>query len=276
VRRLAPASCLAVDVVSQDAENLIFDLPAADRVATLVDAVRSRSTTPTLLLVHNDDPGGDTSIVHDVVLAARSVARWDVLIRVVSGPPTLFQAVIRVLGNAGVPAGVRAVGLELVLRSVHTLALIGSVSKLERPAPSVLQHARSLAPGARFLVQPDAVRDAHRGLPADLPRGRPVLAVAASDDERVQWAHELWKAVAPVGAPMVPVGRPVGRWWGTSRWAELAVLEESPERLIEQVRRLSSVSCSWCGNTIAISSPCPFCGTTPQRHVSEELLEASL
>jgi hypothetical protein len=240
--------------------------------AQLVDLVaEDLAANGTVLALHPTWDGGTGDYLARMVRSALDTSR------VVPLATPLPPLAIAVLGAqlaavaALLPAPGRLVaGAELLGSRLVVGAWTSSVSRLERPAPSLGQHLWSWWPPSRFAVafQPDARVDRiRRRRPFDagswaIPS--PSLAVLATHGGNPSWLHEV--VVPAIGAERVveagpsPLGQ---RWWGAPRLVEVVGCPaEATATASELVAAFPCSPCGWCGEPISGSS-CPFCWMAP-------------
>ncbi len=165
-------------------------------------------------------------------------------------------------------AGPLAGALPAIEDELLVGAWAGSVSGLERPEPSMAQHARSALPGSGFAirVQPDPCvvtlgRDGS-GNPFEPPELPIEVVVAAGPAGNLDWVLDV--AVPALGGPPVSeLGEQTSgaeRWWGTAKVVELVGHPADLRRLAERAVPADLVACRWCAEPVAAGRPCPFCG----------------
>lgn len=234
------------------------------RVESLMDAAGEgiEATGAALVLW----PGWDgRGIEHDVD-TVRSLLRTTRLVGCSLASSPLGCAVVASLAaetaSTTDSAGRLIALLPALEANVHTLAWLGSLRGLARPAPTMAQHLASWWPGTSFTaaswhrpaLRRTVADHAVAFPPVEGPRG---LALAADDDDGETW---LRRAVGGQG-PVVDVAsdpRPRA-YWGTTLVAEAAAYPLDPERLTGAVANETSLqTCPWCGEGVA-ASVCPFC-----------------
>jgi hypothetical protein len=173
-----------------------------------------------------------------------------------------LAALAGLLPSAGpVAAGAADLGGRLAVG-----AWLGSVSRLEHPAPTVSQHFQSWSPGSHFTVtvQPSpTVRRTHRRHPQEaVPwvAPAPSLTVLAGAERDVAWARD--QVVPQMGeTELVATGpTPLGPgWWGTSDLVEVVSCYSDVEALAREVAAsFPCTPCDWCGEPVS-GPTCPFC-----------------
>lgn len=240
------------------------------RTLDLVDRLESYlSPDPTLVLVHDDRPAWSEPGApgHELALVRTALRRDDVVLRLVTGPVSRTVLLARLLGDTVASAAALAAMVDPLLGSIRTYALLGSVAHLDKPAPTVAQHARGLVPGACFLVDGESVTATKGRLPRGLGRGaEAVLATSEGSDVDSDWPDRLWAALGPstgMPEPLVVAG---GSVWGTSRWAEISVSATTPAAVVARLDGVALTPCPWCRRPVLDEAPCPFCGADSRRH----------
>lgn len=194
-------------------------------------------------------------------------------------PPLAATALValaaRVAEHAPAP-GLLAGALPGLESELLVLAWLGSLARLETPAPTVAQHVMSLAPGTAYAVASWPRPAVHRltktspGVP--LPAiGWPLdvlIARAARGDER--WAADhVVRPLRPRAVVELDPSPAGPRFWGTDRLTEAVALPADPRAALRRaLRGRRPRLCRWCGEAVA-GSPCPFCGMsrpTPATH----------
>ena len=186
-----------------------------------------------------------------------------VRVHAVSAPPTLLALAGWVLGQGFHPGDALEV-VKAVQALTTTVAITGSVGRLETPTPSVRQHLRGLLPGGRFVVDVpgNRVYSGLGGLKRLQRMHRAVIAVGSAEDAvSTAWRQSL-TALAP-GAQTVtlPAVGLSASPWRSRRWAEASTLAAPVHAVADNLRRyLPRQACSSCREPI--SGPlCPLCGS---------------
>ena len=190
--------------------------------------------------------------------------------------PPLAGAALTALAAAVTPyikaPGVLFAALPSLEEELVVVAWLGSVSKLDKPSPSLAQHVASIWPtsgfGVSFWPEPSVktLRKADRTVSLPTTFRPMMLASAGREGGDVSWVEE---AVLP-GLGMPPAVRfdptPLGpRWWGTTRLVEaVAYPVDVPVTARRTTQSLSPFLCRWCGDVIA-TRHCPFCGLDAAR-----------
>ena len=115
-------------------------------------------------------PSPTGQLRHDLALARAAVRGEDVVVRVLAGNPSLTRSLLLARLVAGLPPAVATSLVAALAPGLRTYALLGAVGRLERPAPTLAQHARGLAPGGCFLVDDQGVSAVKGRLPRGLVR----------------------------------------------------------------------------------------------------------
>lgn len=228
-------------------------------------------------LVHRDEPGRWASLAgagqavlvvggrdheravrHHAAVAADlgSVSTW----LVSDLGPLAILLTARNTAHVARTAGAAVLTFDSLAAATWSGAWMRTVTKLSRPAPSIGQHARSIAPGDGYLVelgpQPRVTSVRHlqrKGLTPDLalaPRG----AVVRTGD--VPSSVEALLAAFTGGAGHFVLDRPPevsGERFGTVDAVELAV---PPQH--DPTPHVPLVTCASCGHHVP-GPACPFC-----------------
>lgn len=224
----------------------------------VVEQVDRHLPGPGLALVHDAGPERGAR-ARDAAVAHAALGRDDIVVRVVTGPLSRFVLLARVLRAMRAPVGVVAASVEPVLGAVRTSALLASVAHLEDPTPSLVQHARGLAPGGCFLVDGGTVTLVRHRLPRGMGRGAEAV-LATGEGQVSDWPDRLWSALGPPAEQPTPLVLPGRSCWGTARWAEISVVAAPTDEMAARLDRTPTRSCSWCARPVAVGHPCPFCG----------------
>src|SRR4051794_40860066 len=223
---------------------------------------------PALVLVHDDRPAGAEPTAagrgREVAVARAALGREEVVLRAVLGPVSRFLLLHRVLQACDAPVGVLAAGVDVVLDQLRTAALLGSVSRLESPAPALRQHARGLLPGGCFLVDDRGVQAIRHRLPRGGRGEDAELAVAAGRDLG-DWPERLWSTLGPPSPQPQPWAGAGRSCWGTTRWAEVTVAPRPAALLAAELAACPTRTCGWCGRLGLDARACPFCGSAGSR-----------
>ncbi|MCA0294206.1 MAG: hypothetical protein LCH96_02630 [Actinobacteria bacterium] len=144
--------------------------------------------------------------------------------------------------------------------AIDTAAVLGDVSRLREPTPTLAQHARGLLPGACFLVSPAAPVLSGRALvqpawEALVAGSGPLRIASASPGDRLA----AFVAALPEGTVVVdpPPGAHAQRW-GARNWVELSWLGEDPDAIRRTLCQRETSRCDNCGRR-ALTEVCPFC-----------------
>lgn len=172
---------------------------------------------------------------------------------------TLAGALERPLGGAHVVAAV----LPLLEQQLVQLTWVPSVARLRDPAPSVWQHARSVAPGSSWLVTswPEpAVRRLDPTAPPALPRSSQQVGVALADlDGEVGWVGPAMAQLPDAVGVQVAPPDGTADWWGCRRVTQVVVHPRSVDALAGALtRHVDPGPCSWCRRDVG-SATCPWC-----------------
>jgi hypothetical protein len=225
----------------------------------------------TVLALH---PTWDGGAGHHLVRTVRSALASSRVVPVATSLPPLAVAVLGAQLAAVAPylpgPGPLVPGVDLLGSRLAVGAWTSSVSRLERPSPSLGQHLRSWWPRSRFVVtvQPgprvDLIRRRRPFDAAGWAVPGPSLAVLATNGGNAGWLHEV--VLPAVGAErVVETGpSPLGaRWWGAPRLVEVVGCGADPAMAAaELVAAFPCSACGWCGEPIAGPS-CPLCRMAP-------------
>jgi hypothetical protein len=248
-----------------------FD-PAAGDPCRLVELVADDlAAHGTVLALHPTWDGGAGLHLARMVRSALDSSR---VVPVATSLPPLAVAVLGAQLAAVAPylpgPGALVPGVDLLGSRLAVGAWTSSVSRLERPSPTLGQHLRSWWPRSRFVVtvQPGSrVDEIRRRRPFDAAGWAvpgPSLAVLGSGGGDAGWLHEV--VLPAVGAErVVETGpSPLGpRWWGAPRLVEVVGCGADPvAAAAELVAAFPCTACGWCGEPVAGPS-CPLCGMAP-------------
>lgn len=245
--------------VSDDApEALPPDVSAEDVFSAAVEQLSSRDGAERSVIVVPERSRRAPEV-------ARAVAGHPGLALVpVPGRVTAVATVDHVLRHSELSAAEHvdvALGLASHLR---TYAVVSSVARLERPAPSFWAHLASLLPWTRFAVD---VHEQVVGKPQDLPRVVPqasLRVLATSTDHAAFTADAL--PTGPAAHELLLESAPS---WGARRAVECTLLLGSVADVVAQILAAAPRDCVNC--QVPTRQPrCPFCGvrqTAPEREV---------
>jgi len=228
-------------------------LPAGTVVAdpdteSVVAALLALGPQEHVLVVAADRAG------YDAARAARLVlSREDVGVLLHEVPPTAFFVTVAALQMLPTIAlGLAPAVLQGVAEGSRTVALLSSVTSLERPRPSVALDLASRLPGSVFRVD-WAAQTVTRGAEVDLEPGIASITTASE------------RPVAPVDTSWGPahVELPTdGAFWGAKRWFEATVLLRPLETTVEERLSPSAVAvvprCVSCARLVT-GTLCLFC-----------------
>ncbi|NLT55767.1 MAG: hypothetical protein GXX79_14660 [Actinomycetales bacterium] len=205
-------------------------------------------------------PGGESTI-GSIRRFLRAGVRRDV--RLVEVPLSRSAlAMTAAVMSYGIPAGaVRDVAAG-VSELASTVVLLDTVSALDRPAPSVAQHAAGLLPGTRFVVDVTRgrVHKCGRSLPASvLPQGVAAAVTACGEDRTSnQWREQLEAGVRSTNGIRLSTG--TGSLWRARSWAEVTAVTEPLDAFARRLaQRLDLRYCHWCREVVS-GFPCLYCG----------------
>jgi hypothetical protein len=260
---MSTTSTRSVLVVGVPPESAEAESPAPGPLS-IVEQVDRHLPGPGLVLVHDDRPeqGERGDRARDAAVAKAALGRDEVVIHSVAGPLSRFLLVSQTLEAMQAPLGVVAASVDRAMAGARTTALLASVTRLDDPIPTLSQHARSLLPGGCFLVDGGTVQAVKHRLPRGMGRGA-AAAVVTGEGDVGDWPDRLWAALGPVGDQPEPLVLPGPSCWGTTRWAEISVLNTTTADLAAQLDRAPTRTCSWCARLVARDQPCPFCDSRP-------------
>lgn len=234
------------------------------RIERLVDAVAQgiEAAGAVVVVYPRWDGGGighDLDTVRSLLQTSRLVALpLDLSPLAGSVMSSLVAGVVTVAGSAG-----RVVALVPALEGdLHSLAWLGSLARLARPAPSMAQHLAAWWPGTSFSVgswyEPSLRRvGSGGGVPFPPGEGPSGVALASRDGDGAAWLRQAVRGHGPV---VETEAHPrFQQYWGTVRVSEAVAYPLSPERLVERaLPELRLLACPWCGEEVA-TAVCPFC-----------------
>lgn len=231
----------------------------------------ARSEDVSVLVIHPEWAAEPALGAIDTVTAALALPR---LAHHATSLPPLAGGILASLAGSIEPtvpgAGVLAAALGRVEQELSAAAWLGSLTGLEYPAPSMLQHAASTVPGASFGVvshpSPSITRLTRRRRKIPLVRPSHPFAVAIGGrSSNPEWVRDI--VVPMLGSPPVIELSPSSlgpRWWGTTKLTEFVAYPTDVPALAARVMRgLKLTECGWCGERIAVGR-CPFCRSDMQ------------
>lgn len=233
----------------------------------LVEALRaSLAGAHRVVVIHADWLEDDALALLQTARAALDTRR---VALVPSDLPPLAGGALCVVAGAVAPylvhAGRLVGALPAISAELVILAWLRSVSGLERPAPSMLQHVSSALPGRGFgvQVQPEPfIRrlDASGDVPVAPARDSMEVVIADRGGDPA-WANDVvGPALGQLRRREVAPPEHGPRWWGTNRLTEIVAYPADIEALAARVSASTRTrACGWC-ETRVTGSPCPFCG----------------
>lgn len=245
--------------------------PGADFADTL-EWIEAQGCPVGTLIVVRDRPEQSEN-AHRARLLRALAQRPDSAIATVVCPATRAELLRRLLAEwvrrlSPVELHALVGGLNASLR---TVAVIGNVSELRRPAPSVPQHALGLLPGSTFAVDLDrgSVTSAKAGF-TDFPLEASGPGTDSPPSVRLTYGQaQDWSRLLPggdtEGVLLDETLVRTGDFWGAKRWAEVTAIAESPDSVVERVLATPGQSCPVCGREVRLSRSCPFCGVVTRR-----------
>jgi hypothetical protein len=238
-------------------------LPSSSRPDEVFSAIEENDPAEPAVVVARDAVG-DHVAAHLAQTVRGLVTDRAVAVLPVTAPPT--QAVLLAQAHDWLAPSHRADQLALLVPALvqhgRTIAVVGSVSRLRSPAPSVAQHARGLLPGSRFVVDLRAgvVVNGSESLD-DTPMTTTVGLVAGGPPSA--WLDELpqdprratWVLDASLVEPR--------DFWGCRRWCELTGFVTPVERVVADVLGGPEPTCRFCGLLRRVDR-CSFCGAVAE------------
>jgi hypothetical protein len=172
---------------------------------------------------------------------------------------------LRQLASCDLSPGVLASAGRLLTHYIHSGALLGSVTRLDRVPVGLKSHAKSWVPGSQFavLAHPEP----------QLVRIGPGVTLAGPE-------FGTWMLVAKgqlqsdwIGATLAPAWNVMGlreatlpaestTWWGTGKLIEFCTYLPDLSVLYQLVTSVRQSVCHWCGIDV-IGDRCVFCSATP-------------
>lgn len=261
---------------SPPAAALTYEPPAdaGDEYTALADLIAPRVRGGDVVLAVLDARTAEP--LHARLLAVRSALETTrLLVHITNLPPLGAALLVRAVHELDVegvlPASVIASGIGRLEQLVLSAAWLGSVSKLQHPAPSLKLHARSYLPGGGYAAvlgnEPQVVRHKNADDPLPLPSLEPasewrvVVGTGLADEAVI----EPTLAAPLAGAEVVRVAnrRSSVAWWGTEKLVEIACMPRALDRLRHAaLADAGTRACGWCGHVVATPS-CPLCGAAP-------------
>ncbi|MEV6106013.1 hypothetical protein AB0M28_15040 [Streptomyces sp. NPDC051940] len=155
--------------------------------------------------------------------------------------------------------GIAASAARLLTHYVHSGALLGSLSKLDRVPVGVGSHLKSWLPGTHYAVlatpRPQVAK-------ADRPPPGPDFAttlVVARGQLAADWPERTlapaWRAQ---GVLQVPLPEASVRWWATPKLVEFAAAIFDAGVLHQLVASVRRERCPWCGLEV-LGDRCVLC-----------------
>ncbi|WP_405586829.1 hypothetical protein [Streptomyces sp. NBC_01190] len=197
----------------------------------------------------------------------------------ISLPPlavTLLAEQLRQLAGTDLGPGVLAGAARLLSYYLHSGALLGSITKLDRVPVGVASHVKSLVPGKHFAVMAHPEPYLAEADPDHLPPGpgyQTQLALAGSGVDAGWITGPLAAAWHTQHLREIPLPADSAAWWGTSRLVEFTAYIADVGMLYQLVTSVRRDTCTWCGLEV-IGDQCLFCATrlgeraTPPKHAA--------
>lgn len=189
------------------------------------------------------------------VMTREVIARDDLAMVVIQGPPTRQALVLRALSMLPPTSyGLAQHVADTVGARCWTRVALSSVSRLSQARPGLGQHIRSFFPGASFDVD----------LNSGKVRSSSSIIWDTNGARVICWASGADKAAMKVsvtgGTPHVVLSPTGASPYGARRWAELSVVEDLRASVGFALSSVQAVACSSCGR-LTPRTGCPFCGT---------------
>jgi hypothetical protein len=242
------------------------DDPYSAVAAALVPTVREGAAVLAVLPAWDDDRGSDLHL--QAVRSALDTTR--VAVHRTTLPPLAAAWLVDLLAQLAADRRLLATDLVRALAELEAAcagaAWLGSVTKLQHPAPTLAMHARSWVRGAGFAAVVDRdpkVVPLRRGddvmpLPAP-PAAGWEIAVAIGDGDLARVERSLASHDNGAVTCKVPVGDVSRRWWGTDKLIELAFRPKVADTLADRlVTTRPATRCPWCDQHVD-TAVCPFC-----------------
>lgn len=216
---------------------------------SVVEAVLTLAGDEPVLAVVTDAPGRDAARAARLVLGATRLG----IVEHVVPPTALFLSVAALRMIPPIALGLAPSVLDGIAQESSTVALLSSVTALERPRPSVAMDLASRLPGSVFRVDWGSQTIAREST-LDLPSG---VAVVTTSSERP--VAEIGDVAA--GATRLQLSTD-GSFWGAKRWYEATVLRRTLEESVGARLSPSVVAatprCLSCTRLVA-GPHCVFC-----------------
>ncbi|WP_112469213.1 hypothetical protein [Streptomyces triticisoli] len=185
------------------------------------------------------------------------------------GLPPLGLAVLarqlRQLASCDLSPGVLASAARLLTHYIHSGAVLGSVTRLDRVPVDLKAHAKSWVPGSQFGViahpEPQLVRIGPEATLAGPDFGTWMLL--AKGRLQSDWAGStLAPAWNVQGLRETALPAESATWWGTGKLIEFCTYLPDLSVLYQLVTSVRQGVCHWCGIDV-IGDRCVFCSATP-------------
>jgi hypothetical protein len=198
--------------------------------------------------------------MHSMRVARALSLRTDVALVEVSGTATQAAAAGAVAAASVVvlPAVAAPLLVAEVNRTSRRVAITSSVTRLQDPQPSLVQHAASLLPWTSFTVDVDRGEVVTGGRPPRRAHGLSGPAFAAVSDDAARSMLDTLQGW--IGRPPIVVPAPARAAGEARRWVEVTVMPAEPLTLVQRwAQSVQLTTCLGCGRTAA-SPQCLFCG----------------
>jgi len=248
--------------------------PLEEQVARISAALDAYGHIVALAPAEADDPARRR--LHTV----KSALEADRLAIVPLGLPplarTLLGEQLRQLTGTDLGPGILAGAARLLSYYLHSGALLGSVSKLDRVPVSVGSHVKSLVPGRHFAVIAHPEPYLGQAEPDAIPPGpgyQTQLAVAGKGVDAGWVTGALASGWHTQHRREVPLPPDSARWWGTAKLVEFTAYIGDVGMLYQLVTSVRRDTCTWCGLEV-IGDQCLFCATrlgernSPAKHAA--------
>ncbi|WP_336049886.1 hypothetical protein [Streptomyces sp. CA2R101] len=176
----------------------------------------------------------------------------------------LLARQLRQLSLCDFSPGVLAGAARLLSHYLHTGALLGSVSGLDRIEVDLRSHVKSWLPGAHFAVlahpEPQLLHVDRHSTEAGLPApGFVTQLTVARGQLTSDWVTgTLAPAWRVQGVYEARLPAESARWWGTQKLIEFAAAIPDVSVLRQLVASVRREECGWCGLEL-LGDHCAFC-----------------
>lgn len=240
-------------------ELAVCTLPLADP-ETCLRRLREHGSVPKLIVTDEESAPiltrilAETAIVMEPIAAVVSVKLPRLATRLLAGIVN-SEAQASGVANAVVLADA---GTNFLLSEV----LVSSVKNLDDPVPTLVQTARSMFPGGRFVVTAGVESGVAAVSSRHLPAGFSPLACCATEGLPEWISQQLEATGSEAMLSRLPAWDGV-RLFGNTQWAEFVSWNVGVVRMwSNEVRNRTFDSCHWCSQPL-VRDVCAFCGYDP-------------